>query len=230
MKKNVAVDLFSGTGSATKYFRKSDRWKVIDVELNPDDRYNSDRIDYEKDIMDVRTTDLPITTKFIWASPPCDCFSIGGGSYWTKYNESIRMPQRPDCIEAVRYVYKTLYLIDRLSPDYWYIENPRGGMRNVLGQPQEEKRDSFDQKRDTNKPGTITYCQFGDDRMKPTDLWGHHPDNMKYLNCNKQDTCHNNTSRGYNTGTEETTDSVEKYKIPDRLAKHIYKIVDKNIR
>ena len=56
-----------------------------------------------------------------------------------------------------------LKLIDQLQPRYYFIENPRGGMRKMewmKGLPRY----------------TVTYCQYGDNRMKPTDIWTNHPD------------------------------------------------------
>ena len=51
-----------------------------------------------------------------------------------------------------------LKLIEELQPKYYFIENPRGGMRKMewmKGLPRY----------------TVTYCEYGDNRMKPTDIW-----------------------------------------------------------
>lgn len=50
-----------------------------------------------------------------------------------------------------------IQLIKDLNPKYYFIENPRGGMRKMSfmeGLPRY----------------TVTYCQYGDFRMKPTDI------------------------------------------------------------
>jgi len=35
-EQRIAVDLFSGTGSATEPFRESENWKVIGIDINPE--------------------------------------------------------------------------------------------------------------------------------------------------------------------------------------------------
>lgn len=55
-----------------------------------------------------------------------------------------------------------LEMIKELQPKYWFIENPRGGLRKMRfmqGLPRY----------------TVTYCQYGDTRMKPTDIFTNHP-------------------------------------------------------
>ena len=65
-----------------------------------------------------------------------------------------------------------LKLIEQLQPKYYFIENPRGGMRKMEWMK--------------NLPRyTVTYCQYGDNRMKPTDIWTNHP-NPEFLPM-----CHN---------------------------------------
>ena len=49
-------------------------------------------------------------------------------------------------------------MIRELNPKLFFIENPRGGMRTmdfVAGIPRY----------------TVTYCQYGERFMKPTDIW-----------------------------------------------------------
>ena len=55
-----------------------------------------------------------------------------------------------------------LTLIEELQPTYYFIENPRGGM----------KKNGFHAR---FKRYTVTYCQYGDTRMKPTDIWTNDP-------------------------------------------------------
>jgi hypothetical protein len=72
--------------------------------------------------------------------------------------------------ESVAMVKKTISLIEDLQPDYWFLENPRAGLRRVM-------REKF---WGLGEPtGTISWCQYGANRMKPTDLWGEHPE-MEY--------------------------------------------------
>jgi len=166
----TVVDLFSGTGSATAAFADSDDWSVFRVEGDPEivDAYGAE---LQADILKLELGDLP-DADVVWASPPCTDFSIACcHKKWTKD----KLPQVKSVAESVRLVYRTLWLIQELDPDWWFLENPRGMLRNVMPFPPE---------------GTVTYCQYGFDYMKPTDLFGKHPPSMEYRQCKPMDTCH----------------------------------------
>ena len=71
---------------------------------------------------------------------------------------------------------------------------------------------------------TVTYCQYGDERMKPTDIWTNHPKpNFKPM-CKKGDPCHVKAPRGSKTGTQGRKNSVERSLIPKELCEYIVKI------
>lgn len=93
----------------------------------------------------------------IWASPPCTSYSIAAISHHRKKNaETGSLDPVSDFAKLSDELVKhTLELIKELKPKYWFIENPRGGMRKMdfmQGLPR----------------CTVTYCQYGDTRMKPT--------------------------------------------------------------
>ena len=102
-------------------------------------------------------------------------------------------------------------LIAELDPTYWFIENPRGGMRKMMFM--------------RDKPiYTVTYCQYGDTRMKPTDLWTNHPDPKFKPMCKNGAPCHVSAPRGSKTGTQGLKGSKERSVIPDELCEHIAEI------
>lgn len=68
-------------------------------------------------------------------------------------------PITPAAVEAVILVEKTLALIDYLKPSFWVMENPRSVLRSIIGPP----------------TVTTSYCRWGMDWLKPTDLWGDPP-------------------------------------------------------
>ena len=73
---------------------------------------------------------------------------------------------------------------------------------------------------------TITYCQYGDIRMKPTDIWTNHPNpNFKPV-CRNGDSCHQSAPRGSRTGTQGLKDHVERSRIPDAFCQHIVDICE----
>lgn len=96
----------------------------------------------------------------IFASPPCETFSTGSiGTHWGGGARAYE-PKTDAAALALRIVAHTFDLIlDYLTvhPSTLYvIENPRGVMRKVA--PVEPS-------------ATVWYCQFGETRAKPTDLW-----------------------------------------------------------
>lgn len=102
----------------------------------------------------------------------------------------------------------TLELIKELKPKYWFIENPRGGMRKMdfmQGLPRY----------------TVTYCQYGDTRMKPTDIWTNHPNPQFKPMCHNGDPCHEKAPRGSKTGTQGLKGAVQRSVIPEELCLHI---------
>ena len=97
-----------------------------------------------------------------------------------------------------------LDLIRELKPKYWFIENPRGGMRKMTwmqGLPRY----------------TVTYCQYGDTRMKPTDIWTNHPNPKFKPPCHNGDPCHEPAPRGSKTGTQGLKSSIDRSRIPHKL-------------
>lgn len=112
-----------------------------------------------------------------------------------------------------------LKLIAELKPKYWFIENPRGGMRKMewmQGLPRY----------------TVTYCQYELDkpvnerRMKPTDLWTNHPDPQFKPMCKNGDPCHARAPRGAKTGTQGIKGSRDRSVIPAELCQHIVDICE----
>ena len=106
-----------------------------------------------------------------------------------------------------------LWLIKELNPKYYFIENPRDGMRKMRFM--------------TDLPRyTITYCQYGDSRMKPTDIWTNHPAPKFKPPCKNGAPCHTPAPRGSKTGTQGLKNSIERARIPKEFCKHIVKICE----
>ena len=75
---------------------------------------------------------------------------------------------------------------------------------------------------------TVTYCQYGDTRMKPTDIWTNHLDSPLFSKgwkprpiCKNGDNCHVSAPRGSQTGTQGLKDNYERSKVPYELCKEI---------
>lgn len=77
---------------------------------------------------------------------------------------------------------------------------------------------------------TVTYCQYGDTRMKPTDIWTNHLDPKFKPMCKNGDPCHTSAPRGARTGTQGLKGSKERSVIPSALCNHIVDICEEGIR
>lgn len=73
---------------------------------------------------------------------------------------------------------------------------------------------------------TVTYCQYGDTRMKPTDIWTNHPNPKFKPPCNNGDPCHVSAPRGSVMGTQGLTGSKLRAVIPKELCEHIVEICE----
>ncbi len=76
---------------------------------------------------------------------------------------------------------------------------------------------------------TVTYCQYGDKRMKPTDIWTNHPDPQFKPPRHNGDPCHESAPRGAKTGTQGIKGSKDRARIPYDLCRHIVKICEEAI-
>lgn len=77
---------------------------------------------------------------------------------------------------------------------------------------------------------TTTYCQYGDTRMKPTDIWTNIPDPGFKDPCHNGDKCHEAAPRGSKTGTQGLKGSKERARIPEQLCDYIAKICEEKIK
>ena len=76
---------------------------------------------------------------------------------------------------------------------------------------------------------TTTYCQWGDTRMKPTDIWSNLP-NPNFPCCKNGDKCHEKSPRGSRTGTQGIKGSKERSRIPDALCDYIVSLCQKGLQ
>jgi site-specific DNA-cytosine methylase len=208
------LELFAGTRSIGKAFEVKGH-EVYSIEW---DKSFSD-IDWYEDIGNITAKD--ILDRFgkpdvIWASPDCTTFSIAAISHHrTKAPDGILLPTSDYAKRCDEINKNVLRLIDDLKPKYWFIENPVGGMRkSQFMQPYNKYRH------------TVTYCQYGDTRMKPTDIWTNHPNPKFKPRCKNGAPCHQSAPRGSKTGTQGLRGSKERSAIPRKLCEHIVEICE----
>lgn len=214
------LELFAGTRSIGKAFEKKGH-EVYSIEWNKD----FDNIDWYEDIGKITAQD--IIDRFghpdvIWASPDCATFSIAAISHHRRKNPETGnldpiSGYAKFCDKVDQHV---LQLIEELQPKYWFIENPRGGLRKMTwmqGLPRY----------------TLTYCKYETDkpiserRMKPTDIWTNHPNPNFIPPCKNGDPCHASAPRGSKTGTQGIKGSVDRSRIPDKLCEYIVELCEK---
>lgn len=192
------LELFAGSCSFTNGVSADQTFTTDNVQYG--------HIDYVVDILDFDYAKVPFVPDIIWASPPCTGFSVAAiGKSWNKDYT----PKSDTARLGLRLVEKTKEIIayyQKLNPNLvWYIENPRGMLRKLPIM-------NF-----APYHHTVTYCQYGDTRMKPTDIWTNNPDFHPKLPCKNGMPCHVAAPRGSRTGTQGLKGAHERSKIPSAL-------------
>ncbi|MCF8276170.1 MAG: hypothetical protein K9J17_05490 [Flavobacteriales bacterium] len=168
-----------------------------------------EKIDLVKDVLELTPKDIPFIPDVIWASPPCTGFSVASSWKHWKGKAENSIPVTETALLGIKLVKKTLKLIrhyQKFNPNLiWYIENPRGKLRH--------------QKFMQNLPfrHTVTYCQYGDFRMKPTDIWTNNPNWKPRPMCKPRSKCHDSAPKGSHGGTQGLKNNYERSKIPKEL-------------
>lgn len=211
------LELFAGTRSIGKAFERAGH-EVYSIEWDK----NFENIDWYEDIGKITAQD--IIERFgkpdvIWASPDCSSFSIAAISHHRRKNlETGNLDPVSDYAKFCDKVdQNVLQLIKDLNPTYYWIENPVGGLRKMTWM------------QDIPYRYTTTYCQWGDKRMKPTDLFTNYP-NAYFPRCKNGDPCHESAPRGSKTGTQGLKGSKERSRIPDALCDYIVELCQKGLQ
>lgn len=154
--------------------------------------------DITADIMEIDDLGL---YDFIWASPPCETWSVASiGHHWNRDNT----PKTKEAEYGIRLVRHTIDLMQSSAKTAWLIENPRGKLRKMdfmKGIPRD----------------TVTYCQYGEKRMKPTDIWHVGLNWIPRPMCKNGDVCHDRVPRSSGLGTESIKAYADKAIVPTEL-------------
>jgi len=154
----------------------------------------------------------------VWFGTPCTTYSIAACSHHRDINLKPKTDFAIKCDRMNSKIVELFKRVEKVNSNFiYYIENPRGILRKM----------NFMRGLDRC---TITYCKYGDKRMKPTDIWsnnlrdmfnpnGWQPKEMCF-NGNKQ--CHHEAApRGSRTGTQGLKNNHERSKMPKQLIESI---------
>lgn len=173
-----------------------------------------DKINLQKDIGSLSLSDVPFIPDMIWASPDCTSYSIAAISTHRKNRTEPKSVYAKKCDTVNQH---WIWLIDKwlqINPNLiFFIENPRWMLRHM----------PFMQR---FKRHTVWYCQYWDDRAKPTDIWTNSTTWIPRPEChNFRDWikhCHHTSApRWSKTGTQWRKWSYERSKIPEALCESV---------
>lgn len=160
-KDRYLVELFSGSKTVSKTAETDFGYNSFTVDI--EDKFAPD---LSADISKLCLNQIPNRDKvfILWASVPCTQYSILNlVNHWDKITYNHRsyyyFPKTAASRSAVQLLEKTLWLIKKINPTYFFIENPRGALRHM---PQM----NFAPFR-----YEISYNDFGLDIYKPTDIF-----------------------------------------------------------
>lgn len=209
------LEMFAGSRSVGKVAEKRGH-EVFSIDIE-----SFDGIDLVADIEFLTVDDIPFVPDLIWASPLCTTYSIASISHHRNNTE----PKSEFAQKSDRVVQNMWKIIDHFQCRY-FVENPRGMFRKM---PFVKGRDR----------ATVSYCKYGDMRMKPTDIFTNSLDvwtprkMCKNYRFDKETGeiidrhCHHEVARrGMATGTQGLKGNYERSKIPAELIEEILKSVE----
>ena len=196
------AELFCGTKSFSKVAKELGHKTFT---IDNDEQFNPD---VRNDIRKIKMIDH---VDILWASPPCQGFSVAAIGHNWGGGKNAYIPKSDTAKLGIELVKSTLRLIKKSKPTWFFIENPRGVLRK-LPLLQHLRRI------------TVSYCQYGDTRMKPTDIWTNVPPEIWTPRpcCRNGDTCHVSAPRGSKTGTQGIKGARDRGVIPRELFVEIF--------
>ncbi len=199
-----AIDLFCGLGGWSSAFLK--RGHDV-VRLDNNNRFAPDIC---MNILDAKASDFPWRPDIILASPPCEGFSrLRYAFNWHTPEVGDPIPISVKSKLGIKILEKTMALINELQPRYFIIENPVGKMRHMNAVADLERR-------------TVTYCRYGSDAQKPTDLWGGFPPSLILRPpCQAGAPCHTSAAGDLKGAIVRANDAAARALVPYALSEEV---------
>lgn len=208
------LELFAGTKSVGKVAEERG-WAVFSSDIMPE--FDTD---YTADILAFDPARVPWVPDVIWASPPCQAFSVASiFRHWTPPPENA--PKDDGARLGLAIVKATLEIVDHfaaLNPRLlWYMENPCGKLRVLPIVAHLPRRVE------------VTYCQYGDTRMKRTDIWTNDMQWIARPMCGQGDPCHESAPRGCKTTGTQALAYVDRSRIPPELCAEVLESAESQV-
>jgi hypothetical protein len=212
------LELFAGTGSVGSFVNTLPNARAWSVDINAETAGHAPT--KVADILLLRFAELKFVPDIIWASPPCQTFSIMAGN---KHRTIADMTPRTEAAEqGDRILEQTAKIISHfqsINPNLlWYMENPQGRMRHselLEGLP-------------THRRVEVSYCKYGFSYQKHTDVWTNDQEWTARTKCSKAAPCdvmvdgkHPAAVRGH-PGQEAGPKTLhDRYRIPPELVQEV---------
>lgn len=194
------LELFAGSRSIGK-IAESFGNEVFSV-----DWQQFEGINLAKDIGALTISDIPFIPDMVWASPDCTTYTIAAISTHRNGTDP-KSEYAKKCDDVNQHFIGIIRQWQTINTELvFFIENPRGMLRKMPFMKQFIRH-------------TIWYCQYGDDRAKPTDIWTNSTTWIPKPVChNGNKNCHHQPApRGSKTGTQGRKGSYERSRIPEQL-------------
>lgn len=212
MEKIKVLELFAGSRSIGNAAEK------MGMQVFSVDWVGYEKIDLVADIGELQLSDVPFVPDIVWASPDCTTYSIAAISTHRNGCEP-KSEYAVKCDNVNRHFISLIEQWLKINQNMvFFIENPRGMLRKM----------PFVQGFARH---TVWYCQYGDNRAKPTDIFTNSKSWVPRQPCfnNNKDCHHESSPRGSRNGTQGRPAKYDRSKIPDSLCEEILKSVLKNL-
>jgi hypothetical protein len=200
----INIELFCGSGGFTKISRS---FKIECLSVDIRRRKNTCEPSLKMDLLKVRSSFFKEMNPFImWVGLPCDIWSnASGGFHLNKYFE----PKTEKAQIHLNLFNKTIQIIKDSKPKYWFIENPRGKLKNYPDLIEFLKNNS-------GHCFECTLSSYGFETTKPTNIFTNYADlKLKELD---------SFGRGAKNkvpGTFDNMTKTQRQKTPELLYKNI---------
>ena len=197
------LELFSGTRSVGKVADEMG-WDVVSLDLKDAD-INCNILDWNYHEYPPGYFDI------VWASPPCNTFSILRRGWIGRCGYTKESIQRDIEEKGLPILRRTLEIIEYFQPNYYFIENPQTGhMKEYM-----QDYPHYD----------VDYCQYSDwGYRKRTRIWTNLEGFVPRM-CHQH--CVNKINGKHKTSLEYTgpTSLKKRYRIPPMLIKELFECI-----